>query len=105
MEDENSGESHFTWIKSFNRLVSNYDNSHSKCCLFCLSPFKRRGEERRIEHMKLCQKEQICKVICPKDMNVSYTQYHYQVKSPITLYADFESVLKPVDDPGMYYKT
>ena len=51
--------------------------------------------------MKYCQNEQICKVICPKDMNVSFTQYQYQVKVPITIYADFESVLKPIDESGI----
>lgn len=99
LEDEVGEELHYTWIKNFNRLVA-FKGNNSKCCLFCLSPFLKNGHDKRIDHMRLCQMKQICKVICPKNMNASFTQYQYSIPVPITLYADFECILKPLESSG-----
>ena len=93
-------ERHYTAIKNISRFLSKL-NGKTKCayhyCKNCLNGFRR--ESARDKRYEYCSSNGHVKVNMPTVKEKWLTLYdgQYQFKVPFMMYADFESILKPVD--------
>ena len=92
---------HYTMIKSISRLFKSLNATHNGAhnfCINCLSGFLR--ESARDKHYEYCNSNGHVKVRMPikKEIWLKFHDEQYQFKVPFMLYADFESILKPVND-------
>ena len=92
---------HYVTIKSPSRLLSSENTNHKGkeyFCMNCLQQFKK--ESSRNEHIDYCIDESV-KVEMPyKNPRVQYSDGQFQFKVPFIMYADFESILEPIQGPG-----
>ena len=92
---------HYTAIKSISRLLSKLKRKTKRVyhfCMNCLNSF--RTESARDKHYEYCSSKGHVKVNMPTEKK-KWLKFHdgqYQFKVPFMLYADFESILKPVDE-------
>ena len=96
---EMGGIQHYSTIHNFSRLIGGQMTSHNGavyCCSKCLHAYSSPGLLEN--HSKLCSHAQRTKF--PKDPRCRFTNTHKQLPAPFVVYADFESVLKPVSDIG-----
>ena len=92
---------HYTAIKNISRLLSklNGKTQHTyHYCMNCLNGF--RTESVRDKHYEYCSSNGHIKVkmSTEKEKWLKFHDGQYQFKVPFMLYADFESILKPVDE-------
>ena len=94
---------HYLYIKSVERLVSKQITKRTKFfCDICFHYFHKKSDLE--QHEEKCQKNE-CEVILPDESNdqerfVTFKNFGNKVSIPYTIYADFESLLKPVEgDP------
>ena len=92
---------HYTTIKSISRLLKSLNATHKSAyhfCMTCLNGF--RTESARDKHYEHCSSNGHVKVKMPteKEKWLKFHDGQYQFKVPFMLYADFESILKPVDE-------
>ena len=90
-----------TTIKSISRLLSKLNGKTRRTyhfCMNCLNGF--RTESARDKHYEYCSSNGHVKVKMPteKEKWLKFHDGQYQFKVPFMLYADFESILKPVDE-------
>ena len=100
--------SHYTWIKDFNRLC--FDQTRHKerkhFCLRCISPHS--SERTLQDHMIYCRGVDAppCHAVFPevdKDGSpptIQFKNIQHLMKAPYVIYADTESIVKPVDSPN-----
>ena len=92
---------HYTTITSISSLSSklNRRTQHTHhFCMNCLNGFW--TESARDKHYEYCSSNGHVKVRMPSEKE-KWLKFHdgqYQFKVPFMLYADFESILKPVDE-------
>ena len=92
---------HFTAIKSISRLLSGLNGKSSRAhhyCMNCLNGF--RTVSARDKHYEYCSTNGHVKVKMPTE-NEKWLKFHdgqYQFKVPFMMHADFESILRPVDE-------
>ena len=92
---------HYTAIKSICRLLSKLNGKTRRAyhlCMNCLNDF--RTESARDKHYEYCSSNGHGKVKMPTEEK-KWLKFHdgeYQFMLPFMLYADFESILKPVDE-------
>ena len=92
---------HYTAVKNISRLLSKLNGKtrhayhYSIICLNCF-----RTGSARDNHYEYCSSNSHVKVNMPnkKEKWLKFHYGHYQFKVPSMLYADFESILKPVDE-------
>ena len=91
---------HYTAIKSISRLLSKLNGKTTRVyhyCMNCLNGF--RTASARDKHYEYCSSNGHVKVNMPTEEE-KWLKFHdrqYQFKVPFMLYADFQSILKPVD--------
>ena len=90
---------HYTAIKSLSRLLSS-KNSNTKCkqhfCMNCLQGFMQ--ESSRDQHQVYCEDNESVRVEMPKQgSTIEFKDGQNQFKVPFIMYADFESILEPMD--------
>ena len=90
---------HYTAIKSLSRLLSS-KNSNTKCkqhfCMNCLQGFMQ--ELSRDQHQAYCEDNESVRVEMPKQGSaIEFKDGQNQIKVPFIMYADFESILEPMD--------
>ena len=88
---------HYSTIRNFSRLFSGQLSNHQHIiysCKKCLHGCSSADELKR--HMKRCTHVQLAKF--PKDPRCRFTNIQKQLPAPFVVYADFESVLKPLSD-------
>ena len=95
------GINHFTAIKSLSRLLSskNYNLKHKQhFCTNCLQGFTR--ELSRDQHQVYCEDNKTVRVEMPRERpTVEFCDGQNQFKVPFIMYADFESILEPIQSP------
>ena len=93
---------HYVAIKSLSRLLSSKNTNHKGkeyFCMNCLQGFKE--ESSRDEHLDYCINNESAKVEMPhKNPIVQYSDGQFQFKVPFIMYADFESILEPIQGLG-----
>ena len=90
---------HYTAIKSLSRLLSS-KNSNTKrkqhFCMNCLQGFTQ--ESSRDQHQVYCENNESVRVEMPKQgSTVEFKDGQNQFRVPFIMYADFESILEPMD--------
>ena len=90
---------HYTAIKSLSRLLSS-KNSNTKrkqhFCMNCLQGFTQ--EFSRDQHQVYCEDNESVRVEMPKQgSTVEFKDGQNQFRVPFIMYADFESILEPMD--------
>ena len=99
--------SHYTWIKDFNRLCCD-QNKHGGKTFFCTRCISGHSSERTLEeHLIYCKGVDAppCHAVFPqktKDTNptIEFKNIQNMMKAPYVIYADTESIIKPTDNPN-----
>ena len=92
---------HYTKIKGISRLLKSLHATHKGAYHFfmnCLNGF--RTKSARDKHFEFCSSNGHVSVKMPSEKE-KWLKFHdgqYQFKVPFILYADFESILKPVNE-------
>ena len=93
---------HYVTIKSLSRLLSSKNTKHKGkeyFCKNCLQGFIE--ESSRDEYLDYCINNESVKVIMPhKNLRVEFCDGQSQFKVPLIMYADFESILEPIQGVG-----
>ena len=89
---------HYVAIKSLSRLLSKQNSKHKEKQYFCMNYLQGFKEEKsRNEHIGYCKDNKSVRIEMPhKRPIVEYSDGQFQVKVPFIMYADFESILKPI---------
>ena len=89
---------HYIVIKSLKRLLSRQNSKHKESqhiCINCLQGFAE--QKSRDEHYVYCISNKAVRIEMPnKKPTVEYSDGQYQFKVPFMMYADFESILEPI---------
>ena len=98
---EDGGKRYYSAIKNISRLLSKLNGKTRRAyhyCINCLNGF--RTESARDKHYEYCSSNGHVKVTMPtaEEKWLKFHDGQYQFKVPFMLYADFESILKLVDE-------
>ena len=93
---------HYVAIKSLSRLLSKKNSKRNGKQYFCRNCLQGFWEENaRNEHTVYCKNNEAVKVEMPhKKPTVEYSDGQFQFKVPFIMYADFESILEPIQGVG-----
>ena len=101
--------SHYCLVKKLSALLSSQVNNHGHKLYFCLNCLNGYDDLEKLEqHKEYCSEEESIKINMPKpDTYIKFKSYLYSERAPFVIYADFESLLKPLDtckpDPNKSY--
>ena len=89
-------DNHYFFIKNMNRLVNNYASDHHHYCANCFAKYRTKSD--LADHKKRCLifKPSIARM--PKEPEMYFNKYQQMKKFPFVMYADFESILEPVEN-------
>ena len=93
---------HYVAVKSLSRLLSKQNSKHKEAQHFCMNCLQGFWEESsRDEHVHYCKNYELVRIEMPhKKPIVEYSDGQFQFKVPFIIYADFESILEPIQGPG-----
>ena len=93
---------HYIAIKSLSRLLSNQNSKHNGAQHFCINCLQGFSEEQsRDEHVGYCKNNEVVQIEMPhKNSIIEFSDGQSQFKVPFIMYADFESILEPIQEPG-----
>ena len=95
---EDGEKKHYVAIKSLESLLSMQNSKHKESqyfCNNCLQGFK--TSESRDNHYEYCRSNESVRIEMPtRNPIVSYSNGQHQFKVPFIMYADFESILEPI---------
>ena len=98
---EKDGVKHYTWVKNISRLLSSQVSNHKEkhyFCLRCLNPF---WTPKSLEkHLEYCRNHEAVKIEMPekgKNDILKFKNYCNSEKVPFIIYADTESLIKPIE--------
>ena len=91
-------EKHYVAIKSLSRLLCSSNTKKEKAQYFCINCLQGFAEQKsRDEHYVYCRSNEAVRIEMPnKAPIVKYSDGKYQFKVPFMMYADFESILEPI---------
>ena len=96
---EDGEKKHYVAIKSLERLLSMQNSKHKESqhfCNNCLQGFK--APESRDSHYEYCISNESVRIEMPtRNPIVKYSKGQHQFKVPFVMYADFESILEPIN--------
>ena len=94
-------ENHYCLITKLHCLLNK--DSHMKwVCRRCLTAFS--SEDILNQHIDRCQKQQPTNITFSWKDHLKFEDYHMKVPVPIRVYADFECINQPTDDPNVLFK-
>ena len=101
--------SHYCLVKNISALLSSQinNNDHKRYfCLNCFNSFK--YEDKLKEHKEYCYENESVQIIMPQQGTyLRFKNFLHSEKAPFAIYADFESLIKPMDncdpDPNKSY--
>ena len=109
IKDEDGDNSHYCLVKNESALLSAQVNKHKSKNYFCLNCLNGFDEPEKLEkHKEYCSEEESVKINMPApDSFIKFKNYLHGEKAPFAIYADFESILKPINnckpDPNKSY--
>ena len=101
--------SHYCLVKTISALLSSQINNHDHKRFFCLNCFNSfKDEDKLKEHKKYCYENESVKILMPQQGTfLRFKNFLHSEKAPFAIYADFESLIKPMDncdpDPNKSY--
>ena len=89
---------HYVAIKSLERLLSNMNSKHGKAQHFCNNCLQEFFDiASRDNHYEYCRSNESVRIEMPtRNPIVRYSNGQHQFKVPFVIYADFESILEPI---------
>ena len=107
IKDEDN--SHYCLVKNISALLSSQINNHShkrEYCLNCFNSFD--TLESLNKHKEYCYNNECVKISMPPSGSIlEFKNFVHSEKAPFAIYADFESLIKPLDvcdpDPNKSY--
>ena len=101
--------SHYCLVKNISALLSSQinNNNHKRYfCLNCFNSFK--SPDSLDKHKEYCYNNECVKIsMPPQNTFLRFKNFRYSEKAPFAIYADFESLIKPMDncdpDPNRSY--
>ena len=95
---EEGGVNHYCLVKNLSRLLSSQVSNHKEkhhFCLNCLNAFW--CEESLNKHLEYCSNHEAVKIEMPKKGDIlKFENYYKGERMPFIIYADTESLLKPI---------
>ena len=93
---------HYVAIKSLSRLLSRQNTKHKERQYFCMNCLQGFWEESSgNEHIGYCKDNELVRIEMPhKRPIVEYSDGQFQFKVQFIMYADFESILEPIQGLG-----
>ena len=90
---------HYTAIKSLSRLLSSKNSNTKRKQHFCMNCFQGFTQEScRDQHQVYCEDNESVRVEMPQQSStIEFKDGQNQFKVPFIMYADFESILEPMD--------
>ena len=97
---KNGDNSHYCLIKNLSALLSSQVNKHKSKLYFCLNCLNGYDQPEKLEHHKeYCNEKETIKInMPPPDTYLKFKNFLYSEKAPFAIYADFESLIKPLDN-------
>ena len=101
--------SHYCLIKNLSALLTSQINNRKGKLYFCLNCLNGYDEPEKLEcHKEYCSEKESVKIIMPPpDTYLKFKNFIHSEKAPFVIYADFESLIKPLDncdpDPNKSY--
>ena len=100
---------HYTLVKNKSALIASQKNNHEHkrhVCLNCFNSFN--SPETLEKHKEYCYENESIKTNMPSpNTYLRFKNFLYSEKAPFAVYADFESLIKPLDncdpDPNKSY--
>ena len=100
---------HYTLVKNKSALITSQKNNHKgkrHVCLNCFNSFN--TLESLNKHKEYCYKNKCVKTnMPPQNTYLRFNKFLHSEKAPFAVYADFESLIKPLDncdpDPNKSY--
>ena len=100
---------HYTLVKNTSALIASQKNNHEHkrhVCLNCFNSFN--SPETLEKHKEYCYENESIKTnMPPQNTYLRFKNFLYSEKAPFAVYADFESLIKPLDncdpDPNKSY--
>ena len=108
-QDDAYSNFHYVWIKDLGKLLGRQYSSHGHkihICDHCLHFFH--TEENLSDHENNCKLINKCKINLPKtkyERILKFKNVNHQERVPIIIFADIESVLKPIDETPITLNT
>ena len=106
---KNEDNSHYCYVKKLSALLSSQVNKHDHKLYFCLNCLNGYDDPEKLEkHKEYCSEEESIKINMPSpDTYIKFKNFLYSERAPFAIYADFESIVKPLDtcepDPNKSY--
>ena len=96
---KNGNNSHYCLVKNLSALLSSQVNNHGHKLYFCLNCLNGYDDPEKLEkHKEYCSEEESIKInMPPPDTYIKFKNFLYSERAPFAIYADFESLLKPLD--------
>ena len=101
--------SHYCLVKNLSALITSQINNHKGSRNFCLNCFNGFNTIDSLNnHKEYCYNNECVKIVMePPNTYLEFKNLHHSVKAPFVIYADFESLIKPLDvcdpDPNKSY--
>ena len=96
--------SHYCLVKNISALLSSQINNHEHKRYFCLNCFNSfKSSDSLDKHKEYCYNNECVKIMMPpQNTFLRFKNFRYSEKAPFVIYADFESLIKPMDscDPN-----
>ena len=106
---KNGENSHYCLVKNISALLSSQINNHKGTRYFCLNCFNSfKSPDSLDKHKEYCYNNECVKIsMPPPNTFLRFKNFRYSEKAPFAIYADFESLIKPMDncdpDPNRSY--
>ena len=106
---KNGDNSHYCLVKKLSALLSSQVNKHDHKLYFCLNCLNGFDDPEKLDkHKEYCSEEESIKINMPSpDTYIKFKNFLYSERAPFAIYADFESIVKPLDtcepDPNKSY--
>ena len=98
---EQDGKTHYVWVKHFNRLLGSKDEKQMFYCERCLIGFTRNDllEDHLIDCRGINERAVRIQMPTPNNKSIKFVNHKNQLKAPWVIYADFESIIRPIEGP------
>ena len=101
--------SHYCLVKDISALLASQINNHKGTCNICLNCFNGfKSIDSLNKHKEYCYNNECVKIVMPPPNTfLRFKNFLHSEKAPFVIYADFESLIKPMDncdpDPNKSY--
>ena len=106
---KNGENSHYCLVKNLSALLTSQINNRKGKLYYCLNCLNGFDETEKLEHHKeYCGEEESVKINMPSpNTYLKFNNFLHSERAPFAVYADFESIVKPIDscdpDPNKSY--